>query len=160
MSKEWTDYDGSTPVEMAHGFSLHLRPHCEYSMKRFVYRVAERNELDWLQRQNLKGFVTFDVGANIGYFSCFILHNLIDGEIHSFEPDPISFKILERNMQLNKSPVQHQCWNCAVGEKLGDIDLYINDKHSGDNQTTYKGDGRAAVKVPCMAIDSYVSKER
>jgi len=160
MGKEWADYDGSTPVEMVHGFSLYLRPHCEYSRKRFVYRVAERNELDWLQRQSLKEMVIFDVGANIGYFSCFLLNKMVGGEVHCFEPDPTSYEILARNMRLNKRTADYRCWNSAVGKQTGDIDLFINELHSGDNRTTYKGEERTTVKVPCITIDDYIGKEK
>lgn len=158
MSKEWADYDGSAPVEMVHGFSLYLRPHCEYSRKRFVYRVAEQDDLDWLQLQNLNDMIVFDVGANIGYISCFFLKQNGIKEIHSFEPDPISYGILERNMRLNKSSTLYRCINCAVGEKSGDIDLFINDSHSGDNRTVYESDGRVSLKVPCISIDDYITK--
>lgn len=70
-------------------------------MKRFVYRVAERNELDWLQRQNLKDMVCFDVGANIGYISCFLLNKIsnrktrLQGLLARLAPDGLSPLLLQ-----------------------------------------------------------------
>jgi hypothetical protein len=69
----WKNYDGSYPIGMKHGFSLYLRPGCEYSRKRYIYKITESNELDYLKTQILHDFVCIDVGANIGYWSKFLI---------------------------------------------------------------------------------------
>ena len=56
MENDWKKYDGLESIKMVHGFSLYLNPGCEYSRKRFIYRVAESNELDVLKDKNLYGF--------------------------------------------------------------------------------------------------------
>ena len=46
--KDWDLYKENTPIKMDPGFDLLLRPKCEYSYKRFVYRKAEVEDLDFL----------------------------------------------------------------------------------------------------------------
>ena len=100
--EEWLRYDGQ-PVQMRHGFSLYLRPNCEYSRRRYVYRIAEAVEIDFLD-QKLKKLKDktpleasfFDVGANIGYYSKMMANNYKSATIYSFEPDQITFEILKK----------------------------------------------------------------
>ena len=55
------------------GFNLLLRPKCEYSHKRFVYRKAEVEDLDFLiNKLRLGGQIILDVGANIVYWSKYL----------------------------------------------------------------------------------------
>jgi hypothetical protein len=51
---------------MKHGFDLFLRAGCEYSRKRFIYNIAEKNELNYLKTLELENSICFDIGANIG----------------------------------------------------------------------------------------------
>ena len=47
---EWERYKGDKPIMMKHGFELFLRSNCEYSRKRFIYKIAESNEIDFLKK--------------------------------------------------------------------------------------------------------------
>src|SRR3990167_10592561 len=99
---EWTLYDESNPVEMNAGFKLYLRKGCEYSEKRFLYKVAEKKELDFLSQFDFSELTCLDVGSNIGYWAIYLGSKLGAKEVHCFEPDPILFSILKRNIFLNK----------------------------------------------------------
>ena len=48
---------------------------------------------------NIKKDVVIDVGANIGTYSLFFSAHF--GNVYSFEPNPIVFKILVKNMKIN-----------------------------------------------------------
>jgi FkbM family methyltransferase len=151
----WTTYDGSNSVMMRHGFELYLRPNCEYSQKRFNYRVAESNELDYLKSQNLEEFICLDVGANIGYWSKFLVYIGKVASLHSFEPDPVTCKILQKNL-LGSGSVVNQA---AISDFDGVLDLFINPTHSGDNRPVYTKD-RLVIKVPCYTLDAYVERAK
>src|SRR5271170_90419 len=45
--------------------------------------------------------VIFDCGANIGMATLFFKSHLPASQVHSFEPDPMSFQVLERNVADN-----------------------------------------------------------
>lgn len=46
--------------------------------------------------------VVFDIGANIGYYTLIAAHKATNGSVHSFEPVPVNFQALEKNISLNK----------------------------------------------------------
>ena len=155
-SYEWGEYDGSFSVEMKVGFDLFLRPKCEYSRKRFLYRTAESNELDLLVNKSFENLICFDVGANVGYWSVWLLNRGVK-ELHSFEPDQKTFNILKKNVMQYTDITR--CNNLAIGQNNGSIDLYINNQHSGDNRPL-PTDGRTPVSVEAITIDHYCERHR
>jgi FkbM family methyltransferase len=138
---------------MKHGFDLYLRPGCEYSRVRYIYRIAESIELDWLKSQKLQDFVCIDVGANIGYWSKFLIHISNVASVHAFEPDPVTYKILEKNLYGLNAIVNQ----AAISNLDGYLELFINPNHSGDNRPIFT-DGCSAIEVPCYTLDSYCEK--
>jgi len=152
IGSDWNIYDGSYPLKMKHGFDLYLRPGCEYSRKRFIYRVAESNELDYLENQSFEDAVCIDVGANIGYWSVFLSRRQGVNSIHCFEPDPITFEVLKNNLDGADNVIIN---NSALCDHSGTLDLYIDPDHSGDNrpQPVY---GRKYISVTALTMDDYV----
>jgi FkbM family methyltransferase len=148
----WDNYDGSLAIKMHHGFSLYLRPKCNYSKKRFLYKIAESDEFSYLSKLNMQNFVCFDIGSNIGYWSKYLLEISKVKEVHSFEPDEETFKFLKNNLneysnvRINKN---------AIGNISGYLKLYVDPNHSGDNRPQYTS-GRLEIDVPCCTIDSYI----
>lgn len=94
-----------------------------------------------------------DVGANIGYWSKFLTIIARVDEVHAFEPDPICYRILQKNL-LGSAAVVNQG---AISEAEGTLELFIDPDHSGDNRP-YFIEGRNRIEVPCYSLDSYVKK--
>jgi FkbM family methyltransferase len=65
--------------------------------------------------------VFFDIGANIGYFSC--LAAMLCDKVHSFEIDAFFISILEKNIRLNEL-VNVTTNHCAVSNKSGPVSYY------------------------------------
>lgn len=152
---QWQDYDGSYPVHMKHGFGLYLRPGCEYSRKRYIYKIAEANELDYLATLPLEDFVCLDVGANIGYWCKFLIEIAKVKLVHAFEPDPVTCKILLENTDRSNVIVNQT----AIGASDGQIDIFLDPRHSGDNRPIFT-EGRLAITVPSHTLDTYVKKTK
>jgi FkbM family methyltransferase len=67
----------------------------------------------------------FDVGANVGNYSRFILQNLTrEFTLYSFEPSPSTFESLRTNLSSFKNCIPV---NMALGNEKGTIDLYNNE---------------------------------
>lgn len=45
--------------------------------------------------------VFWDVGANVGYYSCGVAEISASVQVIAFEPNPVAVKVLERNLKLN-----------------------------------------------------------
>jgi FkbM family methyltransferase len=151
----WGEYDGSFPVSMRHGFNLFLRPGCSHSERRFRYRSLEANELDLLMTKKFDGFHCLDVGANVGYFSKFLLSKIgPSGSVHAFEPDPISKVILEKNLRDERAKVS----SFALGENSQQTSFFSDPTNSGLNSTLALPHASDVSIVEVRTIDDYVSQ--
>ena len=92
--------------------------------------ASYRNNLEKILNNVTRNTIFLDIGANIGVFSLVAAKNPKIIAIHSFEPDPESFKFLELNISRNnaKKIVSH---NFAIGENEGSARLTKKIGHSG-----------------------------
>jgi FkbM family methyltransferase len=84
------------------------------------YEVAERN----LMQPFLKpGQVIVDVGANVGYMSRFFAQSVgPTGKVCAFEPNPMIFSLLKRNVSKFKHAFAH---NVALSTGAGEAQLFL-----------------------------------
>jgi FkbM family methyltransferase len=103
------------------------------------------------------GAVFFDLGAQIGQFTL-IASKLVgpEGQVHSFEPDPLSFRWLcdnlRRNHLVNAFP------NClAVADRTGDRELFLaTPENIGANSlATPRTPLGEVLRVPTTSITEY-----
>jgi len=97
-----------------------------------------------------------DVGANIGVLTLYF-RSLIDdsGKIYSFEPDPASFSILEKNIVQN-SLENVIIENKAVSNKNGIVGFEVNKSNTAGR---IKENDDQMLKVDCVTLDSYFSEK-
>lgn len=150
---EWLSYDGTYALKMDPGFELYLRPKCAHSQRRFLFKVLEKNELEFFKKKSFNNFICFDVGANIGYFSKWLLTLNNIREVHSFEPDPVNFEILSKNTEMFSNSFVNQV---AISNKKGNINLFLNPISSGDN-TILNTTSNESILVKSITLDEYVN---
>lgn len=86
-----------------------------------LYGEFSEGEIELFKQIIRKGYVVFDIGANIGTHTLFFAQVVgLEGEVYAFEPQRILFQTLCANMALN-SIVNSYCYNLAVGKKLGSM---------------------------------------
>lgn len=88
--------------------------------------MFEKREFDFVCSWIRRGDIVFDVGANFGWYTT-LFRQLLGGTgaVHSFEPVPSAFQLLERHVQLNPSPTQTIINNCALGENSGRNSMWV-----------------------------------
>jgi FkbM family methyltransferase len=96
--------------------------------------------------------VFLDVGANIGYYSLYMLPK-VNG-VYSFEPDPRTLKILEQNVQfiqgVNIVPV-------AIGKMKGKINFTLEDDGEVSHINLEKNNlSEKNIQVDVTTIDEFV----
>jgi len=69
--------------------------------------------------------VFWDVGANVGQYSCLAADILDGGAVVAFEPYPPNVEILERNVGLNRSNVDVR--SVALSDSEGETTFYLVD---------------------------------
>ncbi len=101
-----------------------------------------------------------DVGANQGFFSLYAASK--GATVHSFEPEPRNFAMLERNIAANDLQGRVHAWNLAIGRRDGSCELYVPEDDVELGSVMVTGDqglsrlmfqGRARrVRVPCLTL--------
>lgn len=91
----------------------------------FFSRIAS---IEPVITNNIKGFLRknftiYDIGANIGYYTLFFSQLVSEGRVIAFEPDPVNFRYLLKNKELNKL-TNVTLINKGVSSKTGMSEFY------------------------------------
>jgi FkbM family methyltransferase len=109
-----------------------------------------------------QGAVFFDVGAHVGQFTL-IASQLVGrgGQVHSFEPDPLSFRWLCDNLRKNKLANVFPN-NVAVADKTGYRDFFLaKPENIGSNSLAPPRESLGQVlRVSTTSIAEYCSAKR
>jgi FkbM family methyltransferase len=137
-----------------------LFEHC-FPLYRILYKpykmLTERQERAVLKEVIRAGMTVVDVGANIGIYTGFLAKLVGEtGRVYAFEPSPYNFELLTRyTRSSNVTALQ-----AAVGDKTGEISLYLSDKLNVDHRTYQSGEGRREIRVPSYCLDDYFKDEK
>lgn len=118
----------------------------------------EKFELNLFKNSLKKGDIVLDLGANIGLYSLSaakIVGN--SGKIYSFEPDPITFKNLKKNIESNKCD-NVELINKAVSNKTGTIAFTSSENISSRSKNHIKSDDEPesnSIKIHTIKIDDF-----
>jgi FkbM family methyltransferase len=137
--------------------ALFLRTPKLYRAIYSIYKaITDRGER-YLYRSLIKpGMVVVDIGANIGMVTLFFAQLIDqDGEVHAFEPDPTNFRLLSEALSDRKNIFLNQS---AIGDKTGNISLYVSSSMNVDHRTYDCGDKRNKISVRSIALDDYFPK--
>lgn len=118
----------------------------------------EPTETHWIARMLKPGDTFVDVGANVGYFTVLagsVVGNA--GRVYAFEPDPIAFSYLEKNVRLNGLENVTLIQKAASNER-GTVQLYIAADNKGDHRIYQTDEGRSAIDVEAVSLDEYFAE--
>ena len=98
-----------------------------------------------------EGDIVVDVGASIGYFTLLAARLVGNkGKVFAFEPGPENFKILKKNVEVNKYD------NIILEQKsVSDINGKINlnfTEHIGFHSTDFSSDDPVCLRLPTTSI--------
>ena len=103
------------------------------------------------------GDIIVDIGANIGYYTLYFAKKVTNqGHVYAFEPDPVNFELLNKNIEINKYK-NITAINKAVSNTNEIIKLYICNENRGDHRTYDSHEGRDFVEINAAHLDDYFS---
>ncbi len=145
------------PVEGVGNVMLYLNPDDQVITPMMLKTHAwEKTETAWFVTGLRRGDVVADVGANIGYYTVLAAMRVgPQGKVHAFEPDPVAFELLKKNVELNRlhNVVLEQK---AVSNAPGSIRLFLSEENKGDHRIYQpEGEARPSVEVEAVALDDY-----
>ncbi len=136
-------------------FSLHDPFSAAFFATHFKNGPYEKEGLRVLLEEMNQQGVVFDVGANIGYFTCLIAHHCGDAHVHAFEMGGENFRILKNNIALNGLKNVVAIWG-AVSDTSGVVKVI--DSPVGNavlKIVDYKIKGDDLVPVNSISLDDY-----
>lgn len=146
-----------------HSATFEVSTYEEYHVVK-VADEAERPVLSRLLGHVRPDDVFYDVGANVGTFTCLVGRALTDGEVVAFEPYPPNVERLRENAARNG--VDARVLPVALSERRGEVDLNVVDSANPGTQESsidaaYPAGRRTVetVTVPVEAGDSIVRGE-
>ena len=134
----WLDYELFT---YNYGMSLYLLREI------FIHQI-------YFFATNSEHPVIFDGGANIGLATLYFKWQYPDAEVHAFEPDPVAFDLLKRNVEHNHLQNVH-CYNFALYDYDGEISFYTDAAQPGHPvmSTIEEHLPKQRISVPCQRLN-------
>ena len=96
--------------------------------------------------------VIVDCGANIGMATLYLKWRYPNATIHSFEPDPSAFSMLERNIKANNLANVFLYNNAAMAEE-GELDFYTAASHKASLMMSTVASRMDEQKITVKGID-------
>ena len=149
-------------------FYIRLRQHRMFWLRPPL--LHEGFMLGCLQRLIRPGDVVYDVGANIGLYSRFILQCFKASRVYAFEPMPANLLLLARNVAAAGYASQITIIPCAVGDQDGTADFQVDDltSKSGSLDAVKHGEASesrsqyglppATTRVEVCCLDTLIEK--
>jgi len=96
----------------------------------FSFGEVERVAGDLLRRFMPEKGVFFDIGANVGWYSCHFAQSHPQVQVYAFEPLPVTYEWLKRNIDLNGFN-NIESFNVGLGEKEEIMQFYFRPDMTG-----------------------------
>ncbi len=142
------------------GFPLWVDPHSPLGRQLRLGLEYEGEVVRFLLKRVNRGDVVVDVGANVGYFTI-LLARLVGstGKVVSFEPDPLNFEILLRNIGENHIANVH-CEMMAVANRVGEMPLFKNPTQTTGHSLVRHFSEKRWTPVKVTTLDAYISEHK
>jgi FkbM family methyltransferase len=134
-----------------------------YSYKTLQYLIDEiflRKDYNFNYKKDNP--VIIDCGANIGMAVLFLKRKYPDSRIFAFEPNPVAFELLRKNVSVNNLE-NVSCYNVGVAGDEGELNLYVeseNDEGSLVGSLLAERGGKDIFKVRVEKLSKYILEHR
>jgi FkbM family methyltransferase len=102
------------------------------------------------------GDVFWDIGANLGVFSCFAARKLSTGHVTAFEPYPPNVAQLQSNLSRNAAAEMYSVCSMALHNTMGTVGFKSPTPPTPGMQTGTIDPDAESIRVGCVDGDSLV----
>lgn len=100
--------------------------------------------------------VVYDIGANIGTYTCFAQQVVEDGRVHAFEPHPENASRLDDNVRATGDTGVTRIHRVAISGDSGTTSLAVGGGVTGKGTHNVLGNGESSIPVDAERLDEYV----
>ena len=103
------------------------------------------------------GLTVLDAGAHIGLYSVLAGTRVgSEGAVISFEPNPVSFRLLHKNIRANGLEDRATCIDAALSESEGTSSLFFSDLDRDMSSLHRTDDHESSIDVRTVALDEFL----
>jgi FkbM family methyltransferase len=152
--------DGPTVISTSYGFNIIVDPTTDRGLEHFLYFYGtfEAGTLHIIRKCLRQNDAFIDVGANIGLMSL-LASRLIGqkGKVYAFEPEPATFTILERNIEINRI-TNVRTFRIALGSASTTEIIYSNLARSRESASLIKPQSNSeGVPIQVETLDKFIT---
>lgn len=125
----------------------------------YLFGNFEPPTIKFLEEYIKKGHVIIDIGANVGYHT--LIFSKLTGEngfVYAFEPEPLNYKTLKKNVDLNNLD-NVRCVNKAISEKQETLDFFVsNSFNKGTHSLVYNPiqHSQESIKIDAIPLSHFI----
>lgn len=147
------------PRRTRRGFPIFCNPHDVTSDWIKLWGEHERVTEQFLLEALGAGGTFLDLGANIGYFSLLIAHELA-GRCHviAFEPNPPIYRLLEAGAGASRGAAALRLVPLAISDRAGRLDFVIDARNTGHSHLAGVHESGATQQVGVVVLDEWLAQ--
>ena len=155
---------GRIPVHTRLGNGMKIKVHLNDHVGGVIIRTGyyEIDTVRLIQRLLKPGMVFFDVGTHVGQYTLLASESVGGaGEVHSFEPDPVTYRWFASNVKRN-GLTNVRANQLALAGQPGTLTLFLSEDYDiGSNSLRRPSSfsGRMC-EVEAVTLDSYIESRR
>ena len=142
-----------------HGLVMDLDMHDPLDVSVY-FNVMDMEVLAAIRQFVKSGDTVLDIGANIGYFSLLMAHEVGNrGAVHAFEPNPTVCDRLKAHALMNGYKDVIRVHNLAIGETSSSSDLYLYAGTHGHSSLEPRADrAHSSIETKVETLDELYSR--
>jgi len=152
----WVRFILKTDFVELDGHKMFLDPRDILSLS--TRKSYEEFETKLVKKIIKEGDVVIDIGGNIGYFTL-IFAKLVgeNGQVFVFEPEPNSYKILKKNVEINGYN-NVKLINKAVSNEPKKVKLYLDDSNLGGHSLANRNN-KKSIEIDAIKLDEFLGSK-
>ncbi len=121
-----------------------------------AYEPEETRVMDLLARDATQ---ILDVGANLGWYSIRYAKRLSGVQVHAFEPIPVTYGYLQRNVALNGVSAQVNTYDCGLSDTSGIVTFFVSPANGTNASLLNVANASDAQGIACpiRTLDEWVA---
>lgn len=123
---------GNVQTHTIEGLSVDFQTKTYTEFMRFRNLAGEQAIIADVLRSLQSNDIVYDIGANVGTYTCFVASKLKSGQTIAFEPEPQNTEALRENLKLNDLNVE--VIEIALSDTDGTVDFALGGTEAGEGE--------------------------
>ena len=111
--------------------------------------------------------IVIEIGTNSGFDTVRIFNMMKPCKYFAFEPNPVSFSLIKKNIEQNNFSSQISAFNVALSNRSSELTMELSQKNFGDHRIRqpgeikkghYQEENRKTINVRSVSFDEFIKE--